>query len=100
MKLFSFLMALFFCCTFGMAVLPSVGMAAQAETSSSSINKISINSADEVTLTQLPGVGVKTAAAIVEYRKEIGTFKNLDQLMDVKGIGAKKLAKMKPYLTL
>ena len=100
MKLFSLFVALFFCCTFGLSVLPSVGMAAQAQSSLSSMNKISINSADEVTLTQIPGVGTKTATAIVNYRKEIGTFKDLDQLMGVKGIGAKKLEKMKPYITL
>lgn len=75
-------------------------MAAQAKSSTSSMSKVSINSADEVALTQIPGVGVKTATEIVKYRKEIGTFKDLDQLMGVKGIGAKKFEKMKPYITL
>lgn len=61
---------------------------------------VSINSADKKLLRQLPGVGDKTAAAIVKYRKENGKFKSVDDLMKVKGIGDKKLKKMKQYLKL
>ena len=32
-------------------------------------------------------VGPKTAQAIVDYRDQFGPFENLEQLMDVKGIG-------------
>jgi len=61
-------------------------------------DKMDINTADEALLTTLPGIGEKTAAAIVSYRKENGNFKTLDELEQVKGIGAKKLAKIRPYL--
>jgi len=52
---------------------------------------ININTADAQTLTKLKGVGPKKAEAIVAYRKTNGAFKTVDQLADVKGIGAKTL---------
>lgn len=63
------------------------------------LTKINLNTADEATLASLPGVGTKTASAIVTYRKENGEFKDIGDLVNVKGIGEKKLAKLKPYLS-
>lgn len=62
--------------------------------------KISINTADAKVLTQIPGVGPKTAKSIVDYRKKNGKFKSFDDLLKVKGIGKKSLKKMKPLLKL
>ncbi|MGW8192914.1 MAG: ComEA family DNA-binding protein [Desulforhopalus sp.] len=59
---------------------------------------IDINTADEQLLTQVNGVGPVMAKRIVDYRRENGNFKSLDELTNVKGIGQKTLAKMKPYL--
>ncbi len=59
---------------------------------------ININTADKELLTQLPGIGPKTADSIIEYRKTNGKFKSLDDLTGVKGIGGKTLIKLKPYL--
>lgn len=59
---------------------------------------VDINSAGETELTRLPGVGPSTAAKIVEYRNSIGRFSSPQQLMDVKGIGPKKFAKMQPFI--
>lgn len=59
---------------------------------------ININTADKETLTQLPGVGPKTADAILKYRKANGKFKSPNDLLNVKGIGEKTLKKMKPLL--
>ena len=42
----------------------------------------------------LPGVGEKTAAAIIEMRAHV-PFRKAEDLMNVKGIGEKKFAKMK-----
>lgn len=61
-------------------------------------DKVNINTADEAILSTLPGIGEKTAAAITSYRKENGNFKSIDDLAEVKGIGDKKLAKIRPYL--
>ena len=62
--------------------------------------KISINTADAKVLTQIPGVGPKTAKSIVDYRKKNGKFKSFDDLLKVKGIGKKSLKKMKPLFKL
>jgi competence protein ComEA len=59
---------------------------------------IGLNSADKDTLVQLPGVGPKTADAIIEYRSTNGKFKSVDDLVNVKGIGKKSLEKLKLYL--
>jgi competence protein ComEA len=61
---------------------------------------VSLNSADEAELQRLPGVGPATARKIVEYRHQIRRFTSVEQLMDVKGIGPKKLDKMREFLTL
>ncbi|MFV0435817.1 MAG: ComEA family DNA-binding protein [Desulfopila sp.] len=61
-------------------------------------DKVNINTADLAILCTLPGVGEKTAAAILDYRKENGNFASIDDLARVKGIGEKKLDKIRPYL--
>lgn len=62
------------------------------------VTAIDINSADKELLTQLPGIGPVTAEAIVNYRTANGKFKTIEDVKNVKGIGNKTLAKLKPYL--
>jgi len=50
-------------------------------------------------LQDLPGIGPELARRIVSYRQQIGTFKSLEQLLDIKGIGPVKLARLKPYIS-
>lgn len=59
----------------------------------SSVN-INSASAEEIMLS-LKGVGKKKAKAIVDYRKKNGKFTTIDDLMKVKGIGKKLIAKNK-----
>jgi len=59
---------------------------------------IDINLAGFDELMMIPGVGNKLAENIIARRAEIGRFKKLDQLMDVKGIKEKKLSKLRQYL--
>ena len=62
---------------------------------------LNLNTASVDQLTQLPGIGNKTAAAIIDKRDELGgSFNSVDQLLGVKGIGKKKLEKIKPLLSL
>ncbi len=59
---------------------------------------ININTASLEELTLLPGIGPKVAAAIFKYREAHGSFKKASNLLKVKGIGAKKLEKISPFL--
>ena len=60
--------------------------------------KIDVNTADVDELTRIPGIGPKTAEAIVAYRKDVGQFKKVEDLIEVKGIGPKKLETIRPFL--
>ncbi|MEN9352967.1 MAG: hypothetical protein RL318_292 [Fibrobacterota bacterium] len=55
------------------------------------------NTASSQALQALPGVGEKMAQRIVDERAN-GPFKDLEDLQRVKGIGAKKAEKMRPWL--
>lgn len=61
---------------------------------------VNINTASVPQLESLPGIGVKTAERILEYRQKNGPFKKIEELMNVKGIGEKSFLKLKPYLTV
>ena len=69
-----------------------------AVSESAVIEKVDINSADELQLETLPGVGPKMALRITEYRKVNGGFKSVDDLQNVKGIGPRLLEKIKPLV--
>lgn len=59
---------------------------------------VNLNTASVTELMQLPRVGQKTAERIVAFRKQHGGFQRPEELMNVKGIGEKSYAKLKPYL--
>jgi competence protein ComEA len=64
------------------------------------VDKINVNTATQEELQTLNGIGASTAVAIINYREQIGEFKSLNSLLDVKGIGEKKLAKLSEQLTV
>ncbi|MGB3345754.1 MAG: helix-hairpin-helix domain-containing protein [Candidatus Humimicrobiia bacterium] len=57
--------------------------------------KININNADSSTLQKLSGIGPTLAQRIIDYRKNIGRFKSIEQLLNVKGIGPSKFEEIK-----
>ncbi len=63
------------------------------------IKRVNINEATFSELTTLPGVGRETALKIIEYRTTVGDFTEPDDLIRVKGIGEKKLAALRPYIS-
>lgn len=60
---------------------------------------ININTANAVELETLPGIGPKTAEAIIAHRTEHGPFATIDALTDVKGIGPATLEKLRALIT-
>lgn len=85
--------------------LTLTGFVAQAEVEmndsiSVQINKVNVNKATAMELTNIRGLGVKKAQAIVDYIKLNGPIASLDNLLEVRGIGDRLLTKLKPYLTV
>lgn len=61
---------------------------------------LSINTATKEELMTIKGIGESYASRIIAHRKKIGGFTDLEQLLEIKGIGEKRLAQWKPYLKL
>lgn len=62
---------------------------------------VNINTADKATLiTAISGVGEKKAEAIIEYRKQHGPFKSVDEITKIKGIGQGILDKNRENLSV
>ena len=61
---------------------------------------VNINTANVEELQQLKGIGAKKAAEIVAYREAHGEFKNVDELTNVKGIGKATLEKLRQELVV
>lgn len=61
---------------------------------------VNINTATQVQLEQIPGVGPSIAAKIVQYRKENGKFKTKEDIKNVSGIGDAKYETMKNNITV
>jgi competence protein ComEA len=59
---------------------------------------VDLNTATATELMQLPGVGAKTAARILEHRKTRGPFRRPEDLMAVKGIGEKAFLRLRPHI--
>lgn len=62
--------------------------------------KININTASESDLTLLSGIGPSKAKKIIEYRNSHGSFKSLEEIKNVSGIGDKAFEKIKDYITI
>ena len=71
-----------------------------AATKKPPLKPININTANSEELQQVPGIGPATAEKILQMRKSYGPFKNVDDLLAIKGLGRKRLDKMRKYLTV
>lgn len=63
-------------------------------------NLININTADAVTLQRVKGVGPVMAQRIIDYRASVGRFRSVEQLLQVSGVGAKTLERIRGQVTV
>lgn len=62
--------------------------------------KVNLNTASESDLQTLPGIGPSKALAIIEYRETNGSYKSVEELMEISGIGEKTFEKLKEHITV
>ena len=72
----------------------------EAETASSTEQKIDLNTADVSQLTTLTGVGESKALAIIAYREENGPFTSAEDIMNVPGIKEGTYEKIKDKIVI
>jgi competence protein ComEA len=60
--------------------------------------RLDINKTTEDELLLISGIGEVTAKKILDLRSKLGRFRNIEQLMEIKGIKEKKLARFRKYL--
>jgi competence ComEA-like helix-hairpin-helix protein len=87
-------------CLFLVLALCLIVTALAGATKKPPLKPININSASSEELQQVPGIGPVTADKILQMRKSYGAFKSVDDLLAIKGIGKKRLDKMRKYLTV
>jgi competence protein ComEA len=68
------------------------------DTSDAPTSLIDLNTADELELETLPGVGATLAQRIVAFRELTGPFATADDLLDVAGVTQTKLDEIEPYV--
>jgi competence protein ComEA len=61
---------------------------------------LNLNTATAAQLEALPGIGKAVADRIIEYRQKSGSFKRVEDLMNVRGIGEKSFLRLKPLVTV
>ena len=84
--------------SFGLIIVLSA--AASAGKKKPPAKPININTATSAELQQVPGIGPATAQKILQMRKSYGAFKRVDDLLAIRGLGEKRLDKMRKYLTV
>ena len=88
------------CCCFLFTILvlwATQGLCAKKKPPEHPVN---LNTATAAELQQVPGIGPATAEKILQARKSYGKFKSVNDLEAIRGIGPKRLAKMRKYLTV
>ena len=82
-------------------VVPLLAQQAQPpQAGKPAVDKININSATLDDLQKLPRIGPKVAQRILDFRKQNGPFKRVEDLMKVKGIGEKTFTQLKEQITV
>jgi len=80
----------------GLIVSPIVSAQAAAKAG----DKVNINTASLAELEKLPRIGPQIAQRILDYRKENGNFKKVEDILKVRGIGEKVFEQLKDLITV
>ena len=72
----------------------------QEDEKTANTNMVNINKATENELSTLPGIGNSLATRIIEYRKQNGNFKTIEDIKNVSGIGESKFANIKDFISI
>lgn len=80
----------------GLAVSPLVSAQAAAKAG----DKVNINTASLEELQKLPRIGPQIAQRILDYRKENGSFKRVEDILKVRGIGERVFEQLKDKITV
>ncbi|WP_256760147.1 helix-hairpin-helix domain-containing protein [Cohnella sp. WQ 127256] len=78
---------------------PASALSTEAATTASS-TLLDLNHATQSQLETLPGIGPSKAKAIIAYREKQNGFQNINQLLEVKGIGAKVYDRISPLVQI
>jgi competence protein ComEA len=62
--------------------------------------RVDINTADEEELQRLPFIGPAISRRIMDYRKQHGGFKSVEEIRNVKGIGKARYEQIAPFVTV
>lgn len=84
--------------TLGLLAFRGYGNGVGAHPTEATPSQIDLNQADRAALQQVPGIGPALAKKIEEHRRERGLFKSVDELRQVKGVGAATFDKVRPFL--
>ena len=76
------------------------GILEEDKTNITQNSKVSINKGSLAELQTLPGIGSVKAQAIISYREEIGLFAQIEELINVNGIGSKTLENLRDFIEL
>jgi competence ComEA-like helix-hairpin-helix protein len=61
---------------------------------------LDLNTATVAQLAQVPGIGVSSAKAIVQFRQKSGPFERIEDLLAIRGISARRLQQIRPYVNV
>jgi competence ComEA-like helix-hairpin-helix protein len=61
---------------------------------------LDLNTATATQLAQVPGIGASSAKAIVQFRQKSGPFERVEDLLSIRGISARKLQQIRPYVNV
>lgn len=80
---------------------PYIESVAQTKPSTTATHsRLDLNQAGARELESLPGIGAVMAQRVIAFRQSVGGFRTIEDLRQVKGIGAKTFDRLKSFVTV